>query len=311
MLKILFVASGNKTGKPGAVVQNQADSIVKAGHTVDFYLIKGKGIKGYLKNLASLRKQIIEGNYDIIHAHGFSSLLATLSFRKPLVVSLLGSEVHENPKLYFLFRFLVNKYWDATIVKSPELKELVAKQASERCHIIPNGVDTEIFSPIPIRDARQKVGWNADRPVILFMANPERPSKNVELAQEAMKQLTTEAELKIVYGVDRKSVPDYLNAANVVVLTSRWEGSPNIIKEAMACNRPIVSTDVGDVKWLFGNVEGQYFTGFDAKEVAGAMDNAISFDRQTKGRKRIMELGISSDKIADRIVEIYKKVTPK
>ena len=103
-------------------------------------------------------------------------------------------------------------------------------------------------------------------------------------------------------------MPVYLNAADVLLLTSKWEGSPNILKEAMACNCPIVSTDVGDVKWLLGDLEGHYLSSFDAVDFSKKIKQAFIFGKRTCGRKRIYELGLDSENIADRIITIYNMV---
>jgi teichuronic acid biosynthesis glycosyltransferase TuaC len=94
-------------------------------------------------------------------------------------------------------------------------------------------------------------------------------------------------------------------------VTSFSEGSPLVIKEAMACNCTIVSTNVGDVEWVLGDTEGCYIAVFDAKDVAKKLKLAIEFREEhqyTNGRNRITELGLDSETIAGRIMEVYKKV---
>ena len=103
----------------------------------------------------------------------------------------------------------------------------------------------------------------------------------------------------------------YYNAADLLLLTSKHEGSPNIIKEAMACNCPVVSTDVGDVRWVIGNTKGCYITSSNPVGVAQKVMLALEFSEKnsrTKGRERIMELGLDSDTIAAKIIAVYKKV---
>ena len=104
-----------------------------------------------------------------------------------------------------------------------------------------------MFKPITIEDARKQVGLKEDKLYVLFGSNPDRPEKNYQLAKEGVNLLEKEVELVFLKNVNHKDVPHWLNAVDVVVLSSLWEGSPNVIKEAMACNKPIVSTKVGDV----------------------------------------------------------------
>ena len=101
----------------------------------------------------------------------------------------------------------------------------------------------------------------------------------------------------------------YLNAADALVLTSLWEGSPNVIKEAMACNLPIVSTDVGDVKEVIGDTEGCYITSYEPSDVAGKIKLALDFGKRTNGREKIKHLEINT--IAKRIIDVYNEVLQK
>ena len=101
-----------------------------------------------------------------------------------------------------------------------------------------------------------------------------------------------------------------MNASDIVVLTSLREGSPNVIKEAMACNCPVVATDVGDIAWLFGNEPGHFLSGFDPQDVATKLNMALEFSEEygrTSGRNRIIELGLDSESVARRIVGVYEE----
>jgi len=113
--------------------------------------------------------------------------------------------------------------------------------------------------------------------------------------------------LLVPYRVSSNKIPYYLNVADVLVHTSYYEGSPNIIKEAMACNLPIVCTDVGDVSEVIGNVEGCYITKFDSKNVATNINSALNFGKKTKGREKIKHLELSV--VARKIARVYKKAT--
>src|SRR5690625_2668187 len=144
-MRILFVVSGNNLDSPGAVVSNQAASQEKIGHQVDFFLVKGKGLFGYLKNYFSLKKKALNGNYDIVHGHGFSALLAGLITEKPAVASLLGSEVFENPNLKKVYNHFIRKRWKATIVKSDRMMMQFSDTGADHIHVLPNGVDMDRF----------------------------------------------------------------------------------------------------------------------------------------------------------------------
>jgi glycosyltransferase involved in cell wall biosynthesis len=112
-----------------------------------------------------------------------------------------------------------------------------------------------------------------------------------------------------VYEINHDLIPYYLNAADVLILTSLWEGSPNVIKEAMACNLPIVSTNVGDVKEVICNTEGCYITTFDAEDVAKKLEKAVQFGQRTNGRIKIAHL--DDQVIARKIIGLYKEVLDK
>lgn len=312
-MKVLFVVSGNKSEGPGAVVANQAQSLKDSRVDIQFYLIRGKSIRGYLSNVMKIRNFIKENAFDLIHAHGVSALVATLSFKKPLVVSLLGSELNESKYIKSLVKYLARNYWNHTIVKSEDmLSKIKAIQNSMWVSVIPNGVNLSIFKPAEKTEAKKKFQWDPSFKQILWLADTSRKSKNYALATKSIEILgRADVELKTVSFVEKESVPDYLNAADVLLLTSLWEGSPNIVKEAMSCNCPVVATDVGDIKWLFGAESGHFITNFDPADVAVKLRQALAFsveNKYTKGRERILALGLDSDSIAQRIINIYKRV---
>jgi glycosyltransferase involved in cell wall biosynthesis len=309
-MKILFVCSGNKNRGINVIVKNQGTSLIKKGINVEYYLIIGKGLLGYFINIFKLKKFLKKHSFDVVHAHySLSGFVAAFSKKFPLVVSLMGSDAYSmfpfNKFIWLFHKF----FWDATIVKCLTMKMHIGLND---CFIVPNGVDLERFKQISALTAKKNLNLNVNKKYILFLANPKRKEKNYSLAKLAFNMLSqNNVELLTVSDITNEMVPVYMNAVDVLLLTSKWEGSVNVIKEAMACNLPIVSTDVGDIKWVIGNIEGCYISSFDPKDVADKIMMALTFSKRTNGRNRIIELGLDSNTIAERLISIYEQVVKK
>ncbi len=236
-MKILFVCSGNHGLSP--IVSAQADSLVKAGHEVQIHRIVGKGIWGYLSNVPKLHSVIRRTRFDAIHAHySFCGIACALATRRPIVCSLMGSDVKSSGLWRMIIRFFAKYIWGSTVVKSTDMM-ISMKLTSKDVHVIPNGVDLDLFVPMDRNECRAKIGWGNASKIVLFAADPSRMEKNFDLAHNSMLHLGyDDVELKVVFGVEQKEMPQFYNAADVLLLTSKWEGSPNVIKEAMACTLP-------------------------------------------------------------------------
>ena len=303
-MKVLFIASGNKKeSRVSPIISNQAKSLLKLGLCVDIFAVKGNGAQGYLRNLTSLKKQIKAGSYDIIHAHyKFSGFLAFLANAKPLVVSLMGSEVIEG-RNHKLLKFFISKIWSRTIVKTKKMQNTLNSKTSI---VIPNGVDTEFFHPQSKLECKKKLGWDINKKHVLFPADPERPEKNFALTQEVFNMLKKEnLKLKCLKNVAHEEMPLYYNASDVIMLTSFREGSPNVIKEAMACNRPIICTDVGDVREIIGKTVNCFICGYNPNEIKKHLSYILENDiKETTGRSNIQYL--NEKNIANRLLYVYK-----
>ncbi len=311
LLRVLYISSANRNGI-SPVVKAQGQSLIEAGLEVHYYGIEGKGILGYLCNIGKIRKTLREVKPDIIHAHfsysGFVARLATKDI--PVVVSLMGSDVASGRYFHAIISFFQRLLWDKTIVKS---EWMIKKTWGQRTVVIPNGVDLNQFYPMTDRPAlKHKYGLSAGKKHIFFFADSARKEKNFDLAQKAIKQVSREdVELILMHEMPHHFMPELINAADVVLLTSRWEGSPNIVKEAMACNCPVVTTDVGDIAWLFGSETGYSISDPDARNLALNIELALELRLQSEvlnGRERIMKLGLDSTTIAQRIITEYNKL---
>ena len=171
-MKVLICASGN-TGRLSPFVQEQAESLIILGIQVDYFLISGKGILGYLKNYSSFMKMIKDKKYDLVHAHyGLSGLLATLQKKTPVIVTFHGSDV--NIKKNLPFSLLASRLSRNNIFVNSSLARRL-KVSGKNIHIIPCGVDLDTFSPIDKWDAREKLGWQKNKNYILFSSGFHNP----------------------------------------------------------------------------------------------------------------------------------------
>jgi len=309
-MKVLFVSSFN-AGYISPFVTEQAASLVSAGIQVDFFQIEGKGFWGYLKNIHGLKKKIAEFNPDILHAHyGLSGLLANLQRSVPVVTTFHGSDInHKKVKYLSKLAHLLSQH---SIFVNNEM--LVKMRGGSQSSVIPCAVDTVIFVPVDAF-SKQNIQKNSDSSTLLFTSSFTNQVKNYPLAQMACDRFSEKTGLKVnlleLKGYSRPEVADLINSSECLLLTSFSEGSPQIIKEAMACNCPIVATDVGDIAWLFGDEPGHFITSFEPEDVAEKIRQALEFAQtvgKTNGRERIIQLGLDSQTVAQRIVDVYRSV---
>ncbi len=303
-MQVLFISSGNTENGISPIVHNQGVSLMDLGHEVSFFTIKEKGIKGYLKHIFILRKFLKDKTYDIVHAHySLSAIVASLAGVRPLVVSLMGSDVKGSPIFKYLIKTCNLLFWEKVIVKSEDMKETCGITKTE---ILPNGVDFKKFKPFSRQEGLKVTGWDSSKKHILFAANPNRKEKNYELAKKAFDLLgISGVELHTLTNIPNTHMPSYLNSSDVILLTSLWEGSPNVIKEAMACNCKIVSVDVGDVQKVIGKTRGCYVTNNVATEIAEKLKEALTLPDKTKGRIDIPYL--EARNVAKQLTNIYRK----
>ncbi len=307
-MRVLFVCSGNKKANGvSPFIQSQADSLIYVGLQIDFFIINQPGLVGYFKHIFKLRKFLKNNTFDIVHAHySLSAIVAGLAGSKPLLVSLLGSDAYIKGWIRWLTKWFYRHKWVKTIVKTSDMK---IRLKMDDAIVLPNGVNIDRYKAIDKNEARNKIKYSQDKKLVLFLANPNRHEKNYSLALKAFKLIDlTDIELIPVYDQPAEIIPYYMNASDLLLLTSKWEGSVNVVKEAMACNLPIVSTNVGDVKKNISDIDGCYITTNDPNDIKEKILLALNHNQRTRGREKLISLGLDSENIAKKLINIYNSV---
>lgn len=315
MLKVLSVGKEKQSNTLPIFVEREIKAFEKGGFPVEVkgVALKGKGILGYIKSYFQLKKIIKREQPDIIHAHySFSGVISILaSPKRNVVVTFLGSDVFAKTILVRLSKWFVSKKAAHIIVVSEKIRATFNQQ--QKITIIPQGINIEVFKPIKSKTSAENLDWNSHTINILFPSSQNRYEKNYGLAKEAVQVLSKEFSISLhtLENVNPNQVSTYLNTADIILLTSKWEGSSNITKEAMACNSIVVSTDVGDARMLFENTQGYFISDHTIESVVYQIRKALNFIKEGKtpnGRDRIIHLGLDDNTIANNIFNVYKSV---
>jgi hypothetical protein len=190
-------------------------------------------------------------------------------------------------------------------LKANGFLEILSKK-NEKSSLIPCGTDIKLFLPIDKLQARKELSLDSNEKLVLFAGAFNNTIKNPELAKAAM-ALLPDTKLLELSGYSRHEVVLLMNAVDAVLMTSFTEGSPQFIKEAMACNCPIVSVPVGDVPDVIDNIEGCFLTTYNENDIALDIRKAIMFNNKTVGRKKIIELGLDAESVVKKILNVYLK----
>ena len=302
-MRILIVASIKKTYYAPFIIE-QANSIIALGHTIEYFGVNGSGINGYLKNLSSLKNKIKQFKPDIIHAHyGLSGLLACLQRSVPVVVTYHGSDINvKNVRVFSKIAMCLSAF---NIFVSP--KNVVLAKAKKKYVLQPCGVDLQTIVSLEKADAKKQMNLSDSDKIIVFSGAFDNTVKNSPLAKEAV-FLMHGVRLIELKAYTKNEVNLLFNAADCLLMTSFTEGSPQVIKEAMACGCPIVSVDVGDVKEISSGIYGCYIAERSPEDIAEKLKLALNFNGKTQGRQRIIKLGLDNESIAKRLISIYENI---
>lgn len=316
-MKVLHVTTNYPTSEfPifGIFVKEQVESLQKIGIDCDVFYCDGKnrGFKQYITYLPKLCWKAVFGGYDVIHCHhALSAVLLTMTgvpLFKKCVLSYQNDPTNEwGDKMFKVFNSLRFKKF---IIKNPssylEKKKFV---------YLPNGCNQDFFVPMDMKKCRKKLGWDMDKQYVIYMDSNKgvRTQKRKDRFDEVVALLNEKygwnVEEVVMKNVDRPLVPFYLNAANLHLISSDFEGSPNSVKECMCCNTPVVSTDVGNVREMIGDIPGAYVAkGFTADELADACDKVLRCEIPFEGREKFLAKGYGMATVAEKLKGIYEEV---
>ncbi|WP_273484038.1 glycosyltransferase [Desulforamulus ruminis] len=304
----------------GIFIANQIKSLDKYAIKNDVYFINGNESKiSYLKALVELKNY--RNKYDLIHCHhGWCGIIANLVLKNERkVLSLVGGDLLEKKILYkrLLSKVLKSQIhtFDHIIVKSDKMLKICDSETSD-ISCIPNGVNMELFNQIEKELCKEKLKLCPDKKYFLFTAAANdklRTEKRYDIIKKAEIILKSRGitgfDILFLENLDHKDVPYYINACEAVLLSSDYEGSPNIIKEALACNVPIISTDVGNVDELVRDLDNCYIVEQSSEVFANYMEIIMSKSVSLcKGRMRLKELKLDEESVAKSILSVYQKI---
>ena len=305
-------------------VTEQGEAIRALGNEVEYFLVRGN----YVKAVGALKKKIREFNPDLVHAHfGLSAITAELQNLVPVVTTFHNGETlnwHVN-WLSSLFS-LRAKHVIYVAQHVRDLSYFKAKNYS----IIPCGVAMDQCVVIDRAEARKQLGWSNDKKYILFGGAFDNLRKNYPLLRDAIAKINEQSpitnhqspiECVEMKNLTRSECVLRMNACDLFALPSHSEGSPQALKEAMACNCPCLATNIADVKYLFGDEPGHFILRNPRKtherwdadknsldEMVVLLKEALAFEGRTHGRERIQKLGLSNEQVAQKIIDIYKQI---
>jgi glycosyltransferase involved in cell wall biosynthesis len=302
----------------GAFVKSQADSLAALGCENTLYEIRGyHSSLDYLRAMGEIPRVARECGADVVHAHYGLSGAAATRVRAPLVVSFCGDDLLGRPdargRLTLRSRALIPvsrhaaRRADAVIVKSEEMRRGLVDVPE--VNVIPNGVDLGRFAPEPSAAARAALRWPPTGHVLLFAADPHEQRKNWPLAEGTRAALAArglDVRLEAVYGRPQADMVRAMNAADLLLLPSFHEGSPNVVKEAMAVGLPVVAAPVGDCVERLRDVSPSWVVERTVGAFADAAAAALADARRSNGRDVIART-LSLEAVAKQVLAVYEQ----
>lgn len=331
-LRIFIIQSGtyDTSNKPiySITSKRQLESLEHLGNTVAIGLVTSRtSISGVRENIKRLKKEIKDFKPDVVHSH-YGSVVGYVAHKAadgiPLVTSFCGDDLLGTPINGISWRireFITRKFSQLTakrsnhiIVKSPNLMDQLTTVQKNKTTVVPNGINAEFFKPTQSRMAiRKEMGWHDDQFVVFFNSSSgtNKEVKNLGLALASFKALKKNAPNVVFHQVENMLshlFRDQLMAADCLLVTSLHEGSPNVVKEALACNIPVVTVDCGDVRLRLDGVNKGGVFPYNA-EILGKELMAVAESKTAyNGRELFFLQGLDEPSIGKKLMDIYHKV---
>ena len=302
----------------GVFVRTQVESLERLGVTTDVHVIEGwRGAAHYARAFRDLPRLVRGRRPDLVHAHYGLTGAAAIRVDAPLVVSFCGDDVlgstgrtgriTRRSRILARLSHIAARRADAIVVKSEEMRARL--RADMEVDVIPNGVDLDLFAPLPLHEARRRLGWSETGRVVLFAASPEYRVKNWPLARDVVDMLRTrghDVRLEAFFGRPQADLVAAMSAADVLLLPSYHEGSPNVVKEAMAVGLPVVAAPVGDCVERLEGCHPSAIAELDVMAFTTAVEHVLDTGGRSNGREMVASLAL--DVVARRILDVYERV---
>jgi teichuronic acid biosynthesis glycosyltransferase TuaC len=322
-MRVLMVTSDwlwNSWGGPAVFIARQAEFLRREGVEVDLFPFRGaRDPRNYLSAWREVRSRIGQGGYDLVHAQFGQSGITALPKSVPLVVTFRGDDLEgiigDNGQYVasgWVLRGvsrMVARQADAVIVVSEHMKRYLPRSAA--AHVMPSGIDLELFRPQLRDQVRTAIGLPLDERLVLFVGNPALARKRFALAQAAVDALGPGQPVRLIVGweMQHRQIADLMSACDALIVTSMQEGSPNSVKEALACNLPVVSVPVGDVALRLKGVAGCELCPNDRVEtLAAALGRVLQRRERIEGRSAVEHL--NEVLLTRQLIGIYRSVLP-
>lgn len=263
--------------------------------------------RDYLKFYLRVLRSCVE-EYDIVHAnYGLTAPMALAQPRRPIILTLWGSDLMGKPggSDLMISPTLISKrcapLFDEVILPSPAMAPYLTTDYT----LVPFGVDVDTFSPMPQNKARNIVGWDQNERIVLFPYDTDREIKQFDVARKTVEMCGIDAKICAITDIPHEKVPLYMNACDVVLITSKIESGPMVVKEAALCNVPVVSTDVGFVSEVLSDVTNSYVCD-SQHQLARKLNKVLKSGKRSDGRKHAEEWGLQ--KMGERLIQVYNSV---